>query len=555
MSATSPLPSSLWPRSIVSYNINGLRRLVKIPGWDAFLTEDVDIVCLQEVRLPATVGSSLKTVSGETLETVLHKHGFKHFIWHTAGVCLPDELVPDQTALRICTAPAYAGVCVFSKIPPLDHTRGLGNGLLDAEPRVLTVFFDQFTLVTAYAPSSGLNLTKLPRKRLWNSVFRSHVRQLCENQRPLIIAADFNATLTPDDDYFGPQHFTRSTYPSCSPEECQDMAALLQVGLVDTMSTTQHDGPRLTWAQTAADMTRNRGLRIDYVLVSQAWPHPPVRHTHQIDSPGSDHLPVRASFCEISVRASPQRQEDSLDPNILKSALVDLHPYLEPSAATHGDLHQAYYADCADEHTLNEMFPPDATRILEELTTLSEPLCSTPEECVLSPLLALSVNEITNSVLPVSNVRIGDSIIPALWDSGSVHNIASCESMRNLFNKDDYVKYKLPLSDACPTFLLADGSRVRPQGCILVPVHFTDSHVVRVKVYLLERCPYTLILRSTFAHDHHLQLDYGIKAAKFDNIRVPFSTRPAATTVVHQPVTLVDTVTIPPFSVLQCEGS
>ena len=122
---------------------------MKSPGWDAFLAEDVDIVCLQEVRLPATVGASLKTVSGETLETVLHKHGFKHFIWHTAGVSLPEELEPKDSPSNL-----YAGVCVFSKIPPLDHTRGLENEILDAEPRVLTVTFDHFTFVTAYAPSS-----------------------------------------------------------------------------------------------------------------------------------------------------------------------------------------------------------------------------------------------------------------------------------------------------------------------------------------------------------------------------------------------------------------
>ena len=313
----------------------------------------------------------------------------------------------------------------------------------------------------------------------------------------------------------------------------------------------RHCGPRLTWAQTAADMNRNRGLRIDYVLVPQTLPQHPLLHTHQVDSPGSDHLPVRASFFETLLRESLQHQEDTLDSGALKKVLVDLHSCSEPSLATHSELHEAFNNDCVDGYTLHEILPKDATRILEELTTPSESLCSTPSECAFSPLLALSVNDITNSVLPVSNVRIGDTLVPALWDSGSVHNIASCESMRNLFNKDDYVKYKLPLSDACPTFLLADGSRVRPQGCILVPVHFTDSHVVRVKVYLLERCPFTLILGSTFAHDHHLQLDYGIKAAKFDSIRVPFLTRPAATTVVHQPVTLVDTVTIPPFSVLQ----
>ena len=92
---------------------------------------------------------------------------------------------------------------------------------------------------------------------------------------------------------------------------------------------------------------------------------------------------------------------------------------------------------------------------------------------------------------------------------------------------------------------------MRPQECILVSVYFTDSHVVHVKVYLLDRCPCTLILGSAFAHNHHLQLDYGIRAAKFDEICVPFTTRPAATAIVQQPVMLVETVAIPPFAVLQ----
>ena len=58
------------------------------------------------------------------------------------------------------------------------------------------------------------------------------------------------------------------------------MAALLQVGLVDTLSAAQHDGPRSTWAQTATDMNRNHKLRIDYILVLKECPHSPVHHAH-----------------------------------------------------------------------------------------------------------------------------------------------------------------------------------------------------------------------------------------------------------------------------------
>ena len=97
----------------------------------------------------------------------------------------------------------------------------------------------------------------------------------------------------------------------------------------------------------------------------------------------------------------------------------------------HEELHQAFHADIVDEH-------PNAARILEELTTSSKPLRSKPPDRALSPLLALSVNNITNSVLPVSNICIGGTVVPALWDSGSVHNIASCGSMKDLLTEDDF---------------------------------------------------------------------------------------------------------------------
>ena len=69
------------------------------------------------------------------------------------------------------------------------------------------------------------------------------------------------------------------------------MMALLQVRLAETMSTTRHDGPRPTWAQTAAEMGRNRGPRIYYVLVSRcmtilslahasSWIWPPFERAH-----------------------------------------------------------------------------------------------------------------------------------------------------------------------------------------------------------------------------------------------------------------------------------
>lgn len=53
--------------------------------------------------------------------------------------------------------------------------------------------------------------------------------------------------------------------------------------------------------------------------------------------------------------------------------------------------------------------------------------------------------------------------------------------------------------------------------------YFTDSRAVHVKVYLL-----VVTLDSTFVFDYHLQLNYGIKTAKFSNICVPLMMQPIA---------------------------
>jgi hypothetical protein len=62
------------------------------------------------------------------------------------------------------------------------------------------------------------------------------------------------------------------------------------------------------------------------------------------------------------------------------------------------------------------VLPPIAPRFLEDITTPSETLFNNTPKRVLPKLSTSLVNDITTSVLPVSNVRIDDTVIPALWE-------------------------------------------------------------------------------------------------------------------------------------------
>ena len=116
---------------LISWNVNGLRAVLRKNFLEVLDAEKPDVLCLQETK------------------------------------CTPDDvqqLWPARyTAYWNCAErKGYAGTAIFTKSRPLKVTPHLGMAEHDQEGRVLTAEFEDFFLINVYVPNSKRELTRLP---------------------------------------------------------------------------------------------------------------------------------------------------------------------------------------------------------------------------------------------------------------------------------------------------------------------------------------------------------------------------------------------------------
>ena len=92
---------------LVSWNVNGLRACLGKGFLDFFSAADADAVCLQETKMHQE-------------QADLELPGYQQF-WNSAE------------------KKGYSGTAVFTRVPPLNVTYGIGMAEHDSEGRVITV--------------------------------------------------------------------------------------------------------------------------------------------------------------------------------------------------------------------------------------------------------------------------------------------------------------------------------------------------------------------------------------------------------------------------------
>ena len=243
---------------LVSWNVNGLRAVVKKGFEDAFWGLEADIFCLQETKL-------------QSGQIVLDLPGYEQF-W-----CYADKK-------------GYSGTAVFTKIPPISVSYNLGHEEHDSEGRVITLGFEDFYLVCVYTPNSQDGLRRLPYRMDWEDAFKAHLQEL-DAEKPVIICGDLNVAHQ-EIDLKNPK--TNRMSPGFSDEERGKMTELLSAGFTDTFRHLHPDTEDAYswWSYRAQARSRNVGWRIDYFLCSD-------RVAGNIDKAficpeieGSDHCPV-----------------------------------------------------------------------------------------------------------------------------------------------------------------------------------------------------------------------------------------------------------------------
>lgn len=225
---------------ITTWNVNSLAaRLQHVLDWTQ--ANPVDVLCLQELKL---------TDDKFPLD-VLRAAGYEH--------------------CAVFGQKTYNGVAVLSRYPVTDVVRNI-TGFDDEHSRLLSV-----TVAAPQGPIRVVNgyfvngqapgTDKFSYKMKWLDGLRAHMRsELAANGRTVLLG-DFN--IAPEDrDSFDPVGLRETIHHTS--EEREHFRGLVGLGLADSFRMFEQPEKSFSWWDyRMLGYQKNRGLRIDHILVSE----------------------------------------------------------------------------------------------------------------------------------------------------------------------------------------------------------------------------------------------------------------------------------------------
>jgi exodeoxyribonuclease-3 len=241
---------------IISWNVNGIRAVLKKGFADFVDKSNPDILCLQETKAhPDQVDKLLDD--------------YEHHYWNSA----------DKKG--------YSGTAVFSKIKPLKVVYGGGLDEGETEGRVITLEYDNFYLVNVYTPNSQRGLTRLTYRQKWDKAFLKYLKEL---DKPVVLCGDLNVAHK-EIDLARPKNNVKNA--GFTPEERNGFDKYLAVGFVDTFRIFTTEGEHYSfWSYMFNARNKNIGWRIDYFCVSEKLKSKVKSSRILKRVMGSDHAPV-----------------------------------------------------------------------------------------------------------------------------------------------------------------------------------------------------------------------------------------------------------------------
>ena len=204
-----------------------------------------------------------------------------------------------------CGQPSYNGVAVLSRSPLADAACGMPNRADDKQARVaaatVTMNGAAVRLISAYIPNgSSVGSEKYEYKLSWLADFADYIADAARDYPGgVIVGGDFNIAPA-DEDIYDADDWGRGNILTSQPER-DALAKLLDAGYADAHRLFEQPAGMFSWWDyRAASFARNRGLRIDLFLLSEAMAKrckscAPDTTPRAWEKP-SDHAPVVAEF-------------------------------------------------------------------------------------------------------------------------------------------------------------------------------------------------------------------------------------------------------------------
>lgn len=243
---------------LISWNVNGLRAVMKKDFEGIFGAMDTDVLCLQETKMQAG-------------QLDYDPEGYYAYY-------------------NYAEKKGYSGTAVYTRIKPLNVTYGIQEDEHNTEGRVITCEYDDFFLVCVYTPNSQPELKRIDYRMQWEDDFREYLKMLDET-KPVVLCGDLNVAHK-EIDLKNPSANRKN--PGFSDQEREQFTNLLDAGFIDSFRELHPNAiDRYSWWSYRANArSRNIGWRIDYFVVSERLRNA-IEAADILDQVlGSDHCPV-----------------------------------------------------------------------------------------------------------------------------------------------------------------------------------------------------------------------------------------------------------------------
>lgn len=246
---------------IYSWNVNGIRAILKKGFMQWFREVSPDILCLQETK------ASVDQLGGEIINPEGYCAG-----WNSAE------------------RKGYSGVVTFSKKKPVKVYYGIGIDRFDNEGRVVRHEFKGFDLLNIYFPNGTSGPERLQFKLDFYDAFLDHCEGLREKGKKLIICGDLN-TAHKAIDLKNPKANEKNS--GFLPVEREWVDKFIAHGYVDTFRAFNQEPDQYSWwTYRAGARQRNIGWRLDYFFVTEDLMKRVKNSVITPEVMGSDHCPV-----------------------------------------------------------------------------------------------------------------------------------------------------------------------------------------------------------------------------------------------------------------------
>lgn len=249
---------------IVSWNVNGIRAIMKKGFEDSLARLNADIVALQETKIQeAQLTGAMRRVDD-------YEAYFSH-----------------ATVKK-----GYSGVALYTRVKPVQVNHGIGVAQFDNEGRILEMNLGDTILFNVYFPNGQMSEARLQYKLDFYGAFFDYADDCRNRGYSVIVSGDFNTAHNEIDLKNPAANAKRSGFLRI---ERDWLDRLVDRGYVDTFRALYPDTVKYSWWTYRFNARQNNaGWRIDYFFVSRDLFESGRVKDAFIDNSiyGSDHCPV-----------------------------------------------------------------------------------------------------------------------------------------------------------------------------------------------------------------------------------------------------------------------